>query len=167
MKVRLLAIFLIAALVCGGCASLRKKFTPQKTIKPKQTKLYYIAGQDYARPDSETLYRRYYAYWRGWEGDLIQYLGENLLADRKHGREALDNLKKMQGLLNAEAAIKLQPAVDELSRITEKIYGGELSVLTAQRLKSDLNRHKLRIEKEFIYSKITDVVKKDHAQTNN
>ena len=100
LKLAIISSFLVSTV---GCDAFVRKFTREKkkeeiiepVLNPElKSGLFY---------DNDTKYRNYFAYWRGWQDELIQAVLEPGMKRKQYCiNQALINLQKMSELLTGE-----------------------------------------------------------------
>ena len=154
----------IAVLVAGfcllvsltGCEAFVKKFRR----KPKEEKREEPIIQPESYPDvalnKDELYRDYFLFWESWADELVSFLKDN--ANTKKQKEciqqAMDNLLKMQSLLNEEKAAALDKFVIELTTVKNVLFQSYLNSADFSYLKNKVERIKAKVHRDFVFSKI-------------
>jgi len=142
----------------SGCSYevISRKFIRKKK-KKGVTEIYHTGG--YKKQPNATLYKNYYLYWKAWEDDLVNYLGQfghtkmrNNLKLRRSSKEAISNLKLMQSYLIQEKAEELTPYIKELEKTAALFEEQDLSDAVATKVKYDIEKHKRTVQRQFDYS---------------
>lgn len=155
-KLVILLIFLSSSL---GCDAFVRKFTREKkreeitepVLNPEvKSGLFY---------DNDTKYRNYFAYWRGWQDELIQAISEPGMKRKQYCvSQALINLKKMSELLTGEKQAQLNSYIEQMGEIAEEINAG--GVIDANTIRLRLSHIQLSVNKRLHYSKVRDWIKR-------
>ncbi len=85
--------------------------------------------------------------------------GENHLKQMSCAESAVVELGIAKSFLTEEKQKGLEPELAQLTALRDKIKEGEPSPGVASRLRQDVERQKIRIEKRFSYSKTKDYIK--------
>ena len=139
-----------------GCEAFVKKFRR----KPREEKREEPIIQPESYPDvalnKDELYRDYFLFWESWADELVSFLRDN--ANTKKQKEciqqAMDNLLKMQSLLNEEKAASLDGFVIELTTVKNVLFQSYLNSADFSYLKNKVERVKARVHRDFVFSKI-------------
>ena len=139
-----------------GCEAFVKKFRR----KPREEKREEPIIQPESYPDvalnKDELYRDYFLFWESWADELVSFLKDN--ANTKKQKEciqqAMDNLLKMQSLLNEEKAVSLDKFVIELTTVKNVLFQSYLNSADFSYLKNKVERVKARVHRDFVFSKI-------------
>jgi hypothetical protein len=161
-------IFFLFSVLCFlfsaiGCQTLVRKFTRKPKGEPKK-EVPLFQPQEY--PDigqtADQLYKDYFLFWENWADELIAHLSEraNSKKQKECAREALDNLIKMQSLLNEEKSNVLTPLVNEFISIKDAVFAGNLDGATLYSLRRKAERIKSRVHRDFVYKKIQNDIKR-------
>ena len=150
----LLAIVFLAGLT--GCDAVQRKFTRKKTVV-KQPHFYQL--KKYTRKPSPELYKQHFAYWQSWQGELVQFIGDNHKKDERAIEEALGHLKDMQNLLIPSKAEAIEPHIDNMERAREIVLRGELSFANKDYVRSIVEREGRIIGKDFCYQKVKNDIR--------
>lgn len=159
MKVKSISYFCFLFLVIcslSGCEAFVRKFT--RKTKKMVFEEPVIQPQEYPRTalSQEELYRDYFLFWETWADELINFLKEDANAKKQKAcaDEALDNLTKMQSLLNEEKANSLQGLIVEFNTFKNILSENSLNRADISYLRNKLERIKAKIHRGFIFSKI-------------
>lgn len=139
-----------------GCEAFVRKFTrkTKKTVFEEPV----IQPQEYPQTalSREELYRDYFLFWETWADELLNFLKEDANAKKQKAcaDEALDNLTKMQSLLNEEKAKLLAAAIGEFNTFKNILAENSLNRADISYLRNKLERIKAKVHRGFIFSKI-------------
>ena len=144
----ILLIVLAAAIGVSGCTAMKVKFTRKKK-KEKETPVFYF-DKGFAVPSYVDAYRQSYTLWKAWEGELITAL-DGVSRKRKMAcyLSALEDLKKMRDTMREETHKNITPYIAELEKIGTAISKGSLSGIQVERVKRNVERHKMIVEKRL------------------
>lgn len=148
-----LYFLLIMLIFCGGCRTLRRKFVRKRNYK-KETPVY-VDLKDYSGVPSRQLYVDYSTFVRGWLGDLIQALEDNLSYKRQKRAigEVIVNLDRIISLYSPEGKAKIDHLYRDFLRVQDKLCRGyPLDITEAHALQREVERLRLRFEADFQYS---------------
>jgi hypothetical protein len=152
---RLIFIFFLVISVTG-CESFVRKFTRKPKDKIKAEELVLIP-EEYKPPklSKEEKYRDTFFFWKNWHDELINYLSSSDSHKKQIdcAKETINSFQALRLLLNADKQKSLDIYLNKMdilkSQISEDVYGSELSSL-----RSDAEKLKRYIEREFYYGKV-------------
>jgi len=160
-----------------GCESLQKKFTRKKPyVRPAPI----VSFQDYTRAMTPLdRYRKHYALFDYWNSELLATLqGSSSVAAPGTGQssinpkraklasqESLQELHTLQGLLQDDQAVLLQPILDERAQINDHVQKGSYSGSQLSALVRLLDAQTRRIHREFFWRRVEDRLKVDERTT--
>ena len=142
-------IFFAASL--GGCDAVQRKFTRKKK-EVKMPRFYQL--KKYPKKPSPELYKQHYTYWRSWQEELIQFLGQNHKKDARAVEEAVGHLRDMQNILIPSKAEEMEPHVEKMEKAKDIIFRGELSFASKDYVKMMLEKEDRAIKRDFSYEKV-------------
>src|SRR3989338_6062280 len=150
---KIISILLITALLASltGCDALQRKFTRKKK-EVKRPRIYQL--KKYEKKPTPELYKKHYAWWTGWQSELLSVLGQNHKKDKKCIEEIVSNLRDMEGLLVQEKADLLDTRINKLEEVKEVIFREDLSQANKVYVRTTLEREERFIKREFCYAKI-------------
>lgn len=148
----MIAVFILNL---SGCATLRKKFVrpPKKTKKTTPV----LVTQDYKGIyTSEVLYNNHFTYWKGWTEELMESLFSGLSNKRQvqSANLAIEDMKRMQDLLNTPKKEQLSSHIKIYEDILKKLKLGQPSRTDAVRMKNELEVQRRVIIREFETRKV-------------
>lgn len=153
-----------------GCQSFARKFIRKSKGEPKKEEPIF-QPQEYPQMPQETVqfYKDYFLFWESWADELLSYLSKdaNFKKQKECAEQALDNLIKMQSLLNEEKAKALTILVNEFTAVKEAIFSGNLNSASLSSLRNKIERIKSQVRREFIYKKIQNYFKQVSGNTGN
>lgn len=155
----ILAILLVFEL--SGCAVLKKKFTRKK--KPLEVETVYYELEEYSREPNGVLYKRYYTFWRTWQAELINKMGENPKKDMRCAGEIINSLQSMQRFLLREKADELAPYIDEMEGVRQQLSDRNIATTSRKRLKRILEIRYRQMGNVFSYRKVKDFILPDQT----
>jgi hypothetical protein len=149
--------------ILAGCEAFGKKFIRKHKDTDGQVEMVLEPKvyPDHPFP-SEEVYRETFNFWKTWHEELLN----SLVADgnKKKQKECVDytieNLKRLKSLLREEKAKLLGQEIDELDKARQKIELPILNETDMVVLKNNLDRQKMKIDREFVYSKVKDYLLK-------
>ena len=158
----LVACCMITAL--AGCSpEWKKKFTRKsKTTTKKMPRIYQVKKYD-VKPSIE-LYKKHYVYWKTWQDELVEVIGENAKKDKRCIEEIVGQLGDMQNILVPEKGGELTPHIEKLAKVRDVVVSGELSTANRTYILRTLEREERFIKKEFVYTKIKNSLKKSFEE---
>jgi len=141
-----------------SCASLHEN---QKDNRPLEQMVLNPEVYPDRFASKEDAYRQYFLYWKSWQDELIDSLGEeqpNLRRRSDCAHEAIRNLTEMQRLLSGGERAEADKYVSKMlalkADIEKDIYGANSWALRRQA--EDLER---RIRRAMQYEKVKDSLK--------
>lgn len=145
--------FLIA-IALSGCMTLGRKAQPMPFGETSLT----IPGE------IESFHEKYktsYVVWKALCEELIQQLGGNRMRTLNTREQMILTLEKMQSYLTDEGRDLLAPHIEGLRTTTEELMKRRLNRGQIGRLKRELNKEKVEIEKRFSYRKAKEWIRLD------
>ena len=95
---RYAAIILLCVSI-AGCAGMQRKFARKK--KQEEKSLPIVTTYDYAKEQRvDELYKKRFLFWKSWQGELIDRMGDNYKKRTECYYELMQNLLEMQKYLN-------------------------------------------------------------------
>jgi len=158
--IAILTILLVFEL--SGCAAFKKKFTRKK--KPREPETVYYELEEYAREPNAVLYKRHYIFWKTWQDELINKMGENHKKDMRCAGEIINSLQDMQRFLLREKAEELAPYIDEMEGIRQQLSDRYIATASRKRLKRILQARYRQIRRAFPYKKVKDFILDDQPE---
>ena len=157
-KITPLILLCVLTVALAGCETVKRKFVPKKKEQPKRLSLY--EEKEYIKEPNEELYKKHFLFWKSWQGELAEALGgDNHLKQMSCAESAVVELGIAKSFLTEEKQKGLEPELAQLTALRDKIKEDEPSPGVASRLRQDVERQKIRIEKRFSYSKARDYIK--------
>lgn len=147
-------IFLISGLT--GCEAFVRKFTR----KPKEIHKEEPVIEPQAYPDigatKDALYKDYFLFWETWAEELLSFLrvDSNFKKQKECAWQALDNLTKMQSLLNEDKAKQLEKYIVDFTKIKDDIYSGRLIYADLYSIRLKVDNIKSGVHRSFVFSKV-------------
>ena len=160
LKKRITPVVLLCTLYCLlstliGCEAFVRKFTRT----PKEVKKEEPIIQPEVYPDAgaskEQLYKDYFLFWQAWADELLAHLNEkaNAKKQKECAYEALDNLMKLEPLLNEKKAKALEPLLSEFKTVKNIIFAGHLNSPDFDYLRVKVERIKSKVHRSFVFLK--------------
>jgi len=149
--------------ILAGCEAFGKKFIRKHKDGDEKVEMV-LEPKDY--PDHPTpspeVYRETFNFWKTWHEELLNSL--RLGANKKKQKECVDytieNLKRLKSLLAEDKAKLLLAEINELEQARKEIESPFLNETDMVVLKNNLDRQKMRIDREFVYSKVKNYLLK-------
>ncbi|MFH1791670.1 MAG: hypothetical protein ABH885_06800 [Candidatus Omnitrophota bacterium] len=149
-------VLMLAAVFCAGamtgCASLRKKFIRKK--KEKEETPQYLGIKEYKVTPSIELYKKHYIYWRSWNTEINENLGDNPKNDLVCIRQMIGNLEDMRGMLVDEKGNELDRHIDTLKGIEKDMSAGRITPGQKTRVQRVLKKEFMMVKINFTYTKM-------------
>jgi len=150
------AVILILCISLSGCAGLQRKFTRKKK-KEVDKPAPVITTYDYAKNlRVDELYKKHFLYWKTWQGELIDRMDASYKKRIECYEGILENLSDMKKYLASTKADELSPSIEKIKSIDKGIRKKRLTRSEKNKMRSLLEKTKLRIDKGFAYSKVKD-----------
>ena len=148
-------ILVFLALQASGCATLPKKFIRKKP-KPEHTPavVYLEQGPYQKKFSNEYYYKEHYTLWKTWQNETLDDLGNNSKRLRRSSQEAYSHLEQMGKYLQPEKQTQLKPVLDEMGRFMDKFQANNYSTSEEAAMRTDLERIKRSIMRDFYYEKV-------------
>lgn len=143
----------------AGCATVRTKFSRKKE-KEKEKPVFYF--EEFQKSPYAETYRQNYTLWKAWEGELLIAL-DGISSKRQMTcyLSALESLRKMREAVKEEAQANITPYIEELEKFGAIISESRLSRIQSERVKRNIERHKMTVEKKLSPPKAEPWLKKD------
>jgi len=158
-KILVIILIILIGLEVTGCGPLKKKFTRKKK-KGTPPPVYYEL-EKYSKESNAVLYKRHYIYWKTWQEELINKMGDKYKKDIRYADGIISNLRDMRRLLVKEKGDELAVFIDEMKKIKEKLNDRSLRGANKIRIKSTLEKRYRKIKREFSYTKVEDYILED------
>jgi hypothetical protein len=148
----LLFIFFVS-----GCQTLRKKFVrrPKKEEKRHEA---VLVPQDYSdlKESPELLYRRYFAFWKYWQQELIDSLvpGGNRKRQLDCISRTIDSLTRLKGFLIQEKQAYIDKHILRLKNVSRRIQQGRLTEMGWNNLRRELEKQRRQLDRELVWSNV-------------
>jgi hypothetical protein len=149
-RLGLLLILTVIILNLSGCETLKKKFSRKPKAGKKVSPV--LVPQDYKGiyPNS-VLYDNHFIYWRTGTEDLMNCL-QNKLSNKRQvlaASRAVEDLERMQDLLNSPKKEALEPHIKVYERVLGKVRLGRPNDALADSMWHDLENQRRLIIREF------------------
>jgi hypothetical protein len=147
-KIAVLAFCAALAGALSSCSDFEKKIIRRRK-KPELPRPRFM--MEPARMPNDEAYRLRYAYWKGWQAELIRDLAAN--PNRKKQvqdvLEAKRHLASLSKFVRDEKAPDFSPYIRKLDELTRPILQGSLSVTENARLIRRLEAHRFQVERNL------------------
>ncbi len=148
-------LVLVTAISVVGCASVQKKFTRKKKEPSHIPAVVYLQEGPYQKKYSNVYYyKTHFTFWKSEQDDLIDQLGGNGKKVSHAATEALSNLQEMKTYLTPAKQEELQPQMDALTKITERIEAGGYSDSEVGSVRVELEKIRRIVSNNFYYDKV-------------
>ena len=150
----------VLTIVCmlAGCEAFVRKFTrkPNKEQLPREEMV--LVPEEYKAPQmtSEELYRQHFLFWKSWQGELIDRMGDNYKKRTECYYELMQNLLEMQKYLNDQKYNELGVFITEIKSVDPDVKKIDLRGSEQYRITQVLEKTKRLIDKRFSYTKVKD-----------
>lgn len=162
LKVKI--FFVLLSVLCflfsvTGCGPQWKRKFVRKRAEHKPEQVFIYEPKEYQKGPNDVLYKKYFLFWKAWQEELITKLGDNKKSDLRCFEEALKNLGEMKQCLADQKAIELQNCINDVDRLYNKYKTEDFSIVQSHRMRADLNRLMLRMDKQFRYNRVKEFIK--------
>jgi len=138
-----------------GCAGVQRKFARKKKEEEKQ--LPIVATYDYSKElRVDELYKKRFLFWKSWQGELIDRMGNGYKKRTECYDELMQNLLEMQKYLNDEKYKELEAFITEIKSIDPDVKKINLTNSERYRIAQFLEKTKRLIDKRFSYTYVKD-----------
>ena len=134
-----------------GCDAVQRKFT-RKRKEVKTPRFYQL--KKYPKKPSPELYKQHFAYWRSWQEELIEFLGQNHKKDVRAVEEATGQLKDLQDLLIPSKAEEMEPHIESMQSARDIIFRGDLNFANKDYVRRIIEKEDRSIKRWFCYEKV-------------
>ena len=135
-----------------GCDAVQRKFTRKKKAAPKIPRFYQV--KKYPKKPAPELYKKHYSFWRTWQSELIENIGQNNKKARRSADEAVGQLKDLQGLLVPSKAEEMEPHIVSMEWVRDMIARGDITFATKDNVRRTAEREDRIIGRDFCYDKV-------------
>ncbi|PIP68090.1 MAG: hypothetical protein COW92_02945 [Candidatus Omnitrophica bacterium CG22_combo_CG10-13_8_21_14_all_43_16] len=151
---RYAAIILLCASI-AGCAGMQRKFARKK--KQEEKPLPIVTTYDYAKEQRvDELYKKRFLFWKSWQGELIDRMGDGYKKRTECYYELMQNLLEMQKYLNDQKYNELGVFITEIKSVDPAVKKIDLRGSEQYRITQVLEKTKRLIDKRFSYTKVKD-----------
>jgi len=151
---RYAAIILLCVSI-AGCAGMQRKFARKK--KQEEKSLPIVTTYDYAKEQRvDELYKKRFLFWKSWQGELIDRMGDNYKKRTECYYELMQNLLEMQKYLNDQKYNELGVFITEIKSVDPDVKKIDLRGSEQYRITQVLEKTKRLIDKRFSYTKVKD-----------
>lgn len=157
--VKTVALILLVGMLAGtetGCSrEWKKKFVRKnkKTAESPQPVLVMESDVNATHPP-EVRYQEHFAYWKSWNGELLDSLGQTRKRDARRLSGVINELQSLQSLLTGPPAEHLRRILVELSDIETALNQSPETGTVLPSLRSRLERIQREVNRDFYYAKI-------------
>ena len=135
-----------------GCDAVQRKFTRKKKTAVKMPRFYQV--KKYPKKPAPELYKKHYSYWRTWQGELIDNIGQNNKKARRCAEEAVGQLRDLQGLLIPSKAEEMERHIVSMEGVRDIIARGDITFATKDSVRQTAEREDRIIGKDFCFAKV-------------
>lgn len=153
------AVIFIICISLAGCGPQWKRKFVRKRAAEKPEQVFVYEPKEYKREPNSELYKRNFIFWKSWQEELVNKLGDNKTADLRSFEEALKNLDEMGGCLVEQKAAELREYRKKLEAFYNTYKSGDFDIVQSKWMRQDLNRLMLQIDKKFRYNRVKDAIK--------
>ena len=154
LRFRYIIILILCASI-AGCAGLERKFARKKKQEERPTPI--VTTYDYAKDERVgELYKKRFLFWKSWQGELIDRMGDTYKKRTECYDELMQNLTEMQKYLNDEKYKELEVFITEIKSVDQDVKKIGLRGSERYRITQLLERTKRLIDKRFSYTKVKD-----------
>ena len=102
----------------------------------------------------DELYKKRFLFWKSWQGELIDRMGDNYKKRTECYDELVQNLTEMQKYLNDEKYKELEVFITEIKSVNPDVKKIDLRGSEQYRITQLLEKTKRLIDKRFSYTKV-------------
>lgn len=168
---RFITYMLIAGVIVSvtGCSgSWRRKFVRKKKDEVKQGPV--LQPYDYKKEfTNKQLYANHYVFWKNSEAELINSVRSkaNMKKIESQSAYSLVEIRKLADLLAGEKKALLEPYIEELQDIVNKIGQPNYVSSNSNRIVSELKRHYRAVCGRFSYFHMKNFVRPDTEEAES
>lgn len=149
------AVIILVCVSIAGCAGVQRKFARKK--KQEEKPLPVVTTYDYAKEQRvDELYKKRFLFWKSWQGELIDRMGDNYKKRTECYDELMQNLLEMQKYLNDQKYNELEAFIAEIKSVDTNVKKIDLRGNEQYRITQLLEKTKRLIDKRFSYTKVKD-----------
>jgi dsDNA-binding SOS-regulon protein len=149
------AVIILLCASIAGCAGMQRKFARKKQKEEKP--LPVVTTYDYAKEQRvDELYKKRFLFWKSWQGELIDRIGDTYKKRTECYDELMQNLTEMQKYLNDEKYKELEVFITEVKSVDLDVKKIDLRGSEQYRISQLLEKTKRLIDKRFSYNKVKD-----------
>lgn len=150
-----IAIIVILCISIAGCAGIQRKFARKKKEEAKQSPV--VTTFDYSKElRVDELYKKRFLFWKSWQGELIDRMGDGYKKRTECYNELMQNLSEMQKYLNDEKSKELGFFVAEIKSVYPDVKKIDLTNSEKYKIMQLLEKTKRLIDKRFSYTHVKD-----------
>ncbi len=155
IKVFRYAIIVTLSITISECAGVQRKLARKKKEEEKQ--LPIITTYDYAKERRvDELYKKRFLFWKSWQGELIDRMGDGYKKRTECYDELMQNLLEMRKYLNDEKYKELGIFITEIKSVDPDVKKIDLTNSEKYRIAQLLEKTKRLIDKRFSYTHVKD-----------
>ncbi len=140
----------------AGCAGVERKFSRKKHKEEKNSPVV-VTTYEYAKEQRvDELYKKRFLFWKSWQGELIDRMGDGYKKRTDCYEELMQNLEEMQKYLNDEKYKELAVFIAEIKSIDPDVKKIDLTNSETYRIAQLLEKTRRLIDKRFSYSHVKD-----------
>ena len=156
--IKRLLIFILCFVLTGCGPQWKRKFV-RKRAEHKPEQVFVYEPREYQKASNSELYKKGFLFWKAWQEELVNKLGDNKANDLRVFIEVLKNLDEMKNCLNDEKAKELDGYARRLEALYKEYKSGDFSVTQSRQMRQDLDRLMLKMDKVFRYSRVKEFIK--------
>lgn len=162
---RVLLLALCCLLSAGvGCEALQRKFT-RTPKRQAAAPTPIVQFQDYTKAMTPLdRYRKHFLIFEYWNAELIDVFTQPSISAKRvqqTSAEALAELKRLQRLLNDEAAARLEPMITDRGLLDERLQAGRYWPGEHAVIQRTLERQAREITRKFAWREVEDQLQAD------
>jgi len=132
---------------------MQRKFARRKKDEPKTPAI--VTTYDYPiEKRVDELYKKRFLFWKSWQGELIDRIGDGYKKRTECYNELMQNLLEMQKYLNDEKYKELDAFIAQIKTVDEPVKKIDLTNNEKYKISQLLEKTKRLIDKRFSYSKV-------------
>ncbi len=144
-----------------GCEAFAKKFV-RKPKKDDQPIEIILEPREYPQNPlpTEELYRQRFTFWKYWQDELINslYPGGNRKKQLESVSYSIEFLNSLKMLLAEDLIERIDSEIVQLEKVKSRLESTFITSDDLRRIKREAEKQKLRIDRDFVFSRIEESV---------
>lgn len=159
-SIKTIFTILIAVSFLSGCAQLKDKFVRKKKEDTSLKK--YIPVREYDVHPNMELYTKRYVFWKNWQTDLLEVLGDpNHKKKMVAIEENISNLKSMKSMLVDEKGDQLQVLIGEMEQVESTLKKAKVGKANDVQIRRRIETIGRQVKAGYSYTKVRGLIRDD------